>query len=422
MFKSEEIAPGVRLHFLPTDKYKTVTYRVYVQTALGQAPAFTALLPMVLSRGSSRFPTMQAIAVQLAELYGARFGCDVAKIGERHCMDFYFEMVSPAYVRDGSELLYQGMATLLDLLLNPRKGANGFCSEYVEQEKANLENRIKGLIDDKRSYAQQRFLENMFQGEPFATYKYGTSDEVKTATPESLWQHYEAVIAQSPIDVFIVGEVDSAAIATSWERAIAEVRNGYSGLPPVHMQISQKEVRQVRETGDLQQGILFMGYRTPVTYSSADYHKLLVYTGVLGGFPHSKLFTNVRERASLAYYVWSRVDATKGFLVINAGINPEDYDEAVQIITEQVDELNRGAVTSLELEKTKRGLVSAFLTMQDNAMAVVDRGMMELVNETERDIPATLDGIEAITIEDLVEQGAALKLDTIYFLEGQPIT
>jgi len=47
---------------------------------------------------------------------------------------------------------------------------------------------------------------------------------------------------------------------------------------------------------------------------------------------------------------------------------------------------------------------------------------MELVNETERDIPATLDGIEAITIEDLVEQGAALKLDTIYFLEGQPIT
>ncbi|NMB10744.1 MAG: insulinase family protein [Firmicutes bacterium] len=421
MFKTEKIAEGVQLHSLTTTKFKTITSKAYVQTVLGEKTAMTALLPMVISRGSARFPTMQAIASHLANLYGARFGCDVAKIGERHCMEFYYEMANTTFVGNDRELLDQGMATLVELICHPRIEGNGFHPEYVEQEKVNLKNQINSLIDNKRNYALQRFYEAMFAGEPFSTYKYGTVEAVERITPEALLEHYRATRSANPIDIFVVGDFDLEAVRGKWIEGLAELRNGYQPLPCIKSGASPQQVRQVEEGGDLQQGILFLGYRTPITYSSPDYYKLLVYSGLLGGFPHSKLFINVREKASLAYYAWARLEATKGFLMLNAGIHPDNYQEAVGIILHQVEEINRGKVSVDELEATKHGLINSILTMEDNAMAVIDRGLMGVINGVRRGMNDATSAIRRVTIEDLVEQGRLMELDTIYFLRGQPL-
>lgn len=421
MFMSQTIDEGVRLHTLTTGKFKTVTIKVYVQSNLGVDTGLTALLPMVMSRGSSRLPTMQAISAHLATLYGTRFGCDVAKIGERHCIEFYFEMASSSYIHGASDLLDRGITTLIQLICEPKVEGNGFDLEYVAREKANLVNQINSLIDDKRHYALQRFYETMFVDEPFSTYKYGTVKEVEEITPQGLLQHYQKMMAQCPIDIFMVGDVQSTAVERHWEDGLGALRNGYRPLPAVESQPWPERVRRVQEDGDLQQGILFLGYRTPVTYRSSDYYRLLVYSGVLGGFPHSKLFVNVREKASLAYYAWARLEATKGFLMINAGIDPDNYEKAVEIILHQVDEINHGKVSKEELEATKRGLINGVLTMEDSAMAMIDRGIMGAINDVKRDTAEAIDSIRQVDLEDLVGQGRLLTLDTIYFLRGHQL-
>lgn len=416
MFRTEKIADGVQLHILPTSKFKTVTSKVYVQTALGAATSMTALLPMVMARGCEKYPTMQEVAAQLADLYGARFGCDVAKIGERQCIEFYYELPAGTYVEE-PELGSRGMATFADLVCRPKVEGGGFDPQYVEQEKVNLKNLIRGLIDNKRSYALQRFYQTMFAGEPFAVYKYGTVEEVEPITPEELLEHYRRLMSENPIDIFVVGDVDEGSVVDHWSRGLMG-RNGVRSMPAASEFRTPKEVREVEEEEDLQQGILFLGYRTPVTYSSPDYYKLLVYSGVLGGFPHSKLFINVREKASLAYYVWTHVEATKGFMLINAGIHPDNYQKAVDIILEQVEAVNQGNISLPELEATKRGLINNFLTMEDNPMAVIDRGMLGNIHNVQREVEEAVDRVREVTVDDLVEQGQRLKLDTIYFLRG----
>ncbi len=106
MFQTRSIIKGVQLHLLPTQKFKTVTCRVYVQTVLEHDAALTALVPMVIARGSTSFPTMQAIAAHLAALYGARFDSDVTKIGERHLMEYYFEIANDTYLDEGLDLIH----------------------------------------------------------------------------------------------------------------------------------------------------------------------------------------------------------------------------------------------------------------------------------------------------------------------------
>ena len=50
--------------------------------------------------------------------------------------------------------------------------------------------------------------------------------------------------------------------------------------------------------------------------------------GLLGGFAHSKLFTNVRENAGLAYTISSQLDLFSGFLRMYAGIDRENRNQA----------------------------------------------------------------------------------------------
>src|SRR5690606_37284817 len=113
------------------------------------------------------------------------------------------------------------------------------------------------------------------------------------------------------------------------------------------------EAKRVEEALDVSQGKLNIGLALPVLASDDDYPAALVYNGILGGFPHSKLFVNVREKASLAYYASSRYDGWKGYAMIQSGIDVRNRDKALSIIEEQLAELAGGRITDAELAQTK---------------------------------------------------------------------
>ena len=120
------------------------------------------------------------------------------------------------------------------------------------------------------------------------------------------------------------------------------------------MRVQVEGERVFEESLDVNQTVLVMGYCTNCTYLDDDYYALLVGNGVLGGFPHSKLFMNVRERASLAYSVGSSIEGSKGLLTIVAGISDDSREQAVEIINEQVNAIKGGRISPEELEQTKR--------------------------------------------------------------------
>lgn len=77
--------------------------------------------------------------------------------------------------------------------------------------------------------------------------------------------------------------------------------------------------RQVREP--IVQAKLNLAYQTNVYYDEPERFALMVFNGLFGGFPHSKLFMNVREKESLAYYASSSVDTFRGFMSVQTGID-----------------------------------------------------------------------------------------------------
>lgn len=416
-FTQQEMGPGVRLYLCPTDKFKTLTCKVFIQQDLQpREAAQTALVPLLLRRGSQRFPTTGDIARELEDLYAADFGSDVLKIGERQILEFHFQMVDPQFLPQGQKLLRRSLETFWEIASRPY-GEGGFFEPYFQQERHNLVQELEGLINDKRTYALVRCTALMCAQEPFGIYKYGDADTVRSLTAGEVYAHYQKLLAGYPLDIFVVGS--QAKKAAEILAGLIQGRDGQQKLqPPQRVEVEQP--RYFEENMDVQQAVLVMGYRTKLTYPDGDYYSLLVGNGLLGGFAHSKLFINVREKASLAYYVSSSLEGSKGLLTITAGISGEQKEQAVEIIQRQVRDVQEGRISAQELEQTKRGLISSMRSMQDNPSSLVDRNLIGILHEELRSIEEVVEAIEAVTLDSVVRAMGHLQLDTTYILRPSP--
>ncbi len=413
-FIQRELGKSVRLHLCETDKFASLTCKAFIQQDLNRKDATcTALVPLLLRRGSQKFPSTMHIARELEDLYSAEFGSDVMKIGERQILELYFQMVAPSLLPQGGKQLERGLRTFWEIATQPQGPGDQFVDSYFAQEKNTLEQDLKGLVNDKRAYAMARAMSLMCAGEPFGTYKYGDLDTLLSAENKEVYGHYQRLIGEYPMDIFCVGpnleevEILLASLIQSREKAV-ELK------APEEVQVT--EPRFFEETMDLQQSVLVMGYRTNCSYLDDDYYALLVGNGVLGGFAHSKLFMNVREKASLAYYVGSGIEGSKGLLTISAGISGDKQDQALEIIEEQVKALQAGEISSEELEQTKRGLINAMTGINDNPAGIIDRNLIGIVQGEMRTIYQVVKAIQGVGHEDCVRIMNKIQLDTTYIL------
>ncbi|HLT59198.1 MAG TPA: pitrilysin family protein [Limnochordales bacterium] len=420
-FETMAIDRGFHLHVAPTDKFKTTTIKLVLRRSLRAGEhTRTAVIPFVLRRGTQSLPTVRDIARHLENMYGAGFSVDIGKIGETQNIELFMEVAHDRFLPEKLGLTERALAFLGQVLLTPATEDGVFRREYVAQEAEHLRRRIQSTINHKPQYALKRLREEMCRGEPFGLHKYGDEAELGQVGPGQLYEHYRHLLASSPVDVFVVGPVEPGAVAGWVKEHLALPRGQVEGaIPAVQGPDPQGRPEQVvAEEQPVQQGVLALGYRTGTRYPDDDYPALLVYNGILGGFPHSKLFVNVREKASLAYFASSHLEASKGIMTVVAGIAAEKYPQALAIIREQVAALADGAIADQELEHTRKGLINALLSGRDSPGRIIGGRVVGLINGRVRPVPALIEEIRAVTRDDVVRVAQRVRPDTVYFLRS----
>lgn len=410
----------IRLHVLPTDRFKTYAISAYIGTPLTEDNVTpTALTPFVLRRGTEKLPETRAFREKLDDLYGAGFGFDIYKRGDHQIAQFRMDIIDDRYVQGASGLLGEGLQFLGDALTRPLLENGTFSSKYVEAEKRTLRKKIESIINDKIRYAGERCIEEMCQNEPYRFHPLGRLAAIDSLTPELLYARYRKWLAESPIDLYVVGNTTLAEVS-ALVKASFDLE---SGEPSAYLtqqgQTGSTDVRTVVEQLEVNQGKLNMGLRTGVTYGQPDYAAALVYNGILGGYPHSKLFTNVREKASLAYYASSRLDGHKGILTIQSGIEIANYERAVAIIKEQLAAMEEGQISSLEYDQTLAMIRNQLKELDDSAFEMISFDFNSILSGRERTVAGLIAEVEQVDVAAIQAIAAKVKLDTIYFLTNR---
>lgn len=412
---------GIRLHVLPTSRFKTTAISVFIGHLLQEHTVTPiAVTPFVLRRGTARFPVTKAFREALDDLYGAGFGFDIYKRGDYQIVNFRMDVIQDEFAAGGESLLRQGLSFLSEVLTKPAMENDRFLERYVEAEKHTVLKKLESIINDKGRYAAERCIEEMCRGEPYRLHPLGRKEALDEITPELLTAAYKEWLQRSPIDVYVIGNTTLSEVKSLLEGAFSFRKDAIPTAYEIKStESSPNDVRSVVERMDVNQGKLNMGLRTPTSYGDPSYPVALVYNGVLGSFPHSKLFMNVREKESLAYYASSRLDGHKGILTIQSGIEIANYENAVQIIQRQLDAMRAGDISELEMGQTKAMIANHLRELNDNAYETIGFDFNTVLSGHERTSEALRAEVERVSVADVAAFAERVHLDTIYFLRDR---
>lgn len=409
---------GYKLHVIPTEKYKTNTLIWKMKAPLTKEDVTKrALLPQVLQSSSAKYSTTTALRSYLDELYGATLFVDLSKKGEYHIMSFSIEIANEKFLSDPSPLLKKGFELLTEILTNPNSKGHAFDRETVEKEKRTLKQRIQSVFDDKMRYSNVRLIQEMCKGEPYALEVNGDAADVDAITPENLYEYYQTAFLNDEMDLYIIGDVNEEEVKQFAADLLHFEDRTPKKLEQQKVNINRK-VNEVKEQQDVKQGKLNIGYRTNIIYGDPDYFALQVFNGIFGGFSHSKLFINVREKASLAYYAASRLESHKGLMMVMSGIDLKNYDQAVGIIHDQLEAMINGDFTDQELSQTKAVIQNQILETIDTSRGLTEILYHNVVADTNISLDTWLQEMQKVTKEEIVTVAKKIEMDTIYFLTG----
>lgn len=420
-FEQLNIGDGIRAFLYPTDIFKNIRVSLFFQLPLGKDATANAIIPQILARGCRKHPNMRKISVFLESLYGASFSTDVDKLGERQLLELHFLGLGDRFLPKREHNLEKGLLFLKRLISETLVQNKGFLPDYVNQEKENLRKELNSFKDDKIAYARQRCIEVMCQDEPYHICEVGRLEDIDLLDPQSLLAHWQSIMKSSPLDIFIIGKFSPSKI----EKALRETFsiNRESPIKQLPLTIMDKVVDKERtfkeETTETEQAKLLLGYRTYTTWKDEDIFSLMVFNGILGAYPHSKLFINVREKAGLAYYVSSSLEKTKGLMFINAGISADKFEPAVKIIKEELELVKEGKISDIELASTIKSIEDRIRTIRDIPGAFIDFTLEQVINQRGESPETIQQKISSVTKEDIIRVARRVKLDTVYLLTGK---
>lgn len=422
-YNIEEIKKGVKVHFIETKKFKTNIIAIMLTMPLKrESVTKEALIPAVLRRGTNNLKSQEEISTNLENMYGATFDCGIDKTGDNHLLKFYIETINDKFTPDGDNLTQKSIKLLLDIILNPLIDNEAFVDKYVESEKRNLKQIIESKIDNKDVYALNRCIEEMYTGKTYGLYKYGYVEDLENINSKNLYQYYKEMIANSKIDIFISGDFNKQEISET----IKNTESIQNLQPREDIHIINNETTEIKENVQIQtveepkeitQGKLVIGLDIHENLENSKYVACL-YNVILGESATSKLFQNVREKASLAYSARSNYKRQKNNIFIRCGIEIENYEKALKIINEQLEDMKNGKFSEEDIINAKKYMISGIKTVQDEQDSEITYYLGQELSGEYTSFEEYTKNIENVTKEQIQEIANKIKINTIYFLRN----
>ena len=418
MFLTTQLAKGVSLHIRQTTQFKTVNFSVKWRRPLTTKDAAErTVLSNVLQHSNEKFKTSAAFRSYLDDLFGTVLYFDTTKRGNEHTLLLNVETVNDQYLAN-SNVLQEVLDLIHTVIFSPNLENDAFVSSIVEREKEMVLERIHSIFDDKARYAQYRLMQILRPNHPASISANGTIETVKAVTPQSLKAAYDSMLQNDTVDIYVVGDIDVEEITEKLRQVLPfGDREVHEKQPKTEIDIKPEEY--TKEQQEMKQGKLHIGFSTPVYFGHPDFPKMQIFNGIFGGYAHSKLFMNVRERESLAYYASSSYASQYGLVFVTSGIEPSNEKKAIDVINEQLKAMQNGEISDLELTQTKAMLTNQLKEALDSA-----RGQIEIYDQYKDlneafTIDTWADRWQQVTKEDVQQMAKQVKQEAIYFLCGK---
>jgi predicted Zn-dependent peptidase len=291
--------------------------------------------------------------------------------------------------------------TAFDVLLDMLRHSK-FDPEEIEREKGVILEEMNMYNDTPRDHIGTIYETLIFGDNPLGWEILGTKDTIRGAARETFLDYIGEWYTPERMIIGVSGMVGDA-LEPMLEELLGEMSpNGERRPAPADLDASAGPKVNVHHK-DADQAHLILGVPSyPIDHP--DRYTLQLLSTVLGGGMSSRLFTEVRERRGLAYYVHginhSYTDA--GSLYAQAGVDLNRIDDAVKVIVEQFEKMAEEAVPGDELEKARSLSKGRFVLRTESPQGLLMFGLnREVLEGSALEPKEYLAALDSVTVEDV---------------------
>jgi predicted Zn-dependent peptidase len=334
-------------------------------------------------KGTERRPTAREIGMEVDAL-GGEFNAFTSK------------EYTGYYVRCAADHRDQALDVLVDMLRNSK-----FEPEEIEREKGVIVEEMNMYFDTPRDFIGGVYEALLYGDQPLGWDIIGRKETVQSADRDTFLQYVDRWYKPERMVVGVAGRLDGDYVG-SIERLLGDLEPEETGAPAALVQNGNGGQVKIHHK-DSDQAHLCLGVRSyPIVHP--DRWALQLLSTVLGTGMSSRLFTEVRERRGLAYYVYAHnqgyTDA--GTLYSQAGVDIKRSEEAVETIVGEFRRIAAEAVPAEELEKARALAKGRFVLRLESPQGMILFGLgREVLGDTMIEPDDVLAGLDAVTAEDV---------------------
>ena len=341
-------------------------------------------------KGTERRPTARDIATEI-DAIGGEFNAFTGK------------EVTAYYVKCAAETRDVALDVLVDMLRNSR-----FDADEIEREKGVIVEEMNMYADTPRSYIGNVWERHVYGDQPLGWDIIGTEETVRAATRETFAGYLDRWYRPERMVIGLGGRVGDD-VVERLEELLGDLPAEATGTPDAVLLPEDGGAVRIH-TKQSDQAHLVIGAPS-YPHGHPDRYALQLLATVLGGGMSSRLFTEVRERRGLAYYVYcgNNSYADAGTLAAQAGVDLNRIDEAIETIVAELRRVVTESVPADELEKARSFAKGRFVLGLESPHATIMFGLRREVLEGRAVEPdEVLAGLDAVTVEDLERVAAEI--------------
>jgi predicted Zn-dependent peptidase len=388
IFERSTLGNGLRIVTAPMPEARSVTCMIMVAAGsryeTRESSGIAHFSEHMFFKGTEKRPTARDIAAEV-DAIGGEFNAFTGK------------EYTGYYVRCAAESRSLALDVLVDMIRHSK-----FDSGEIEREKGVIVEEMNMYFDSPRDYVDSIYESLLFGDQPLGWDVIGTKETVKAATRDTFLDYLGRWYVPSRMVVGLGGRLDGDMTAEV-EKLLGDMAPAGSG-DPVGADVpspTKPKVKVQHKTSD--QAHLILGTLSRPT-QHPDRYVLQVLAAILGGGMSSRLFTEVRERRGLAYYIFchNSTYAETGTLCAQAGVDLSRIDEAIETIVAELRRIVTEPVPATELEKAKEYLKGRLVLQLESPQGLISFGLRREVVEGGAVDPAeVLAGIDAVDHEDI---------------------
>jgi predicted Zn-dependent peptidase len=404
-YERERLPNGVRVLTAPMSHAQSVS--CFVMLAAGsryetrETSGIAHFSEHMFFKGTERRPTARQISTEIDSI-GGEFNAFTSK------------EYTGYYVKCAAEHRDLAFDVLVDMLRNSK-----FDADEIEREKGVIVEEMNMYYDTPRDYIGGVYESLMYGDQPLGWDIIGRKETVRAATRETFSDYLGRWYKPERLVVGVGGQVGDD-LLPMLERLLGDLPDEPAKATletpspngDARVKLHQKESDQAH--------VIIGAPSYPMTHP--DRYVLQLLATVLGGGMSSRLWTEVRERRGLGYYVfgtnYSYTDA--GSLYAQSGVDIARIDDAVTTIVDQLKRIADEPVPPDELEKARNFAKGRFVLQLESPHGTIMFGLRREVLEGRATEPSeVLEGLDAVTAEDVqrvaqdVLGGDGLKLAAI---------